>query len=197
MEFKNYINENNILQETVDKYLAFTILMSEDFGKEGIDSMNESSIEMIAESITDKVSKGLDKAGLKLHKGDGIISYVMKFLKGTGKLFYHLFKGDVKKAKEVLRGLSKEEVLDFIYKLDLGTLHLFTGTLHTIDAWTGWDLTANVKSHMAKAQSLAKTFKDAIIKVKDTIVSGFSGKLQKNLLNHANELEKNAGSLST
>jgi len=193
MGFKRYKNESSELELVSERYLALTMLLAEELD---LDSMNESSMELMAEGITDKVKGGLDKVGLKLHKGDGIISYIMKFLKGTGKLFYHLFKGDVKKAKEVLRGLTKEEILDFIYKLDLGTLHLFTVTLHTIDAWTGWDLTANVKNHMAKAQSLAKVFKDAIIKVKDTIIAGFSGKLQGKLLSQASDLEKNAGTLA-
>ena len=188
MSLKNYMNESTQVDEQVVKYLALTELMEMDSS-----ALNESTINETAENIVEGLNDKLNKLGLKIHKGSGILDYIKSFATGVGKVFLALIKGDTVKAKEILKTLKKEDVLDFIYKLDLGTLHLFTGPLHMIDAWTGWDLSANIKTHMAKAQSLAQVFKDAVIKLKDTIVNGFSGKQQKNLMKHAQALENGAG----
>jgi len=181
MGFKNYINESQELNEFESRMFVLANLMEED-----LNSLNESSAEMLAEGIKDK----LDKAGLKLHKGKGILDYIKNFTKGTGKLMLALFKGDTKKAKEILKTIEKEDILDFLYKLDLGTLHLVTGPLHTIDAWTGWDLSVKMKDHMQKASGVWDQLKDALHNVKQKIQVAFGKDVGNKLTKHVNAIEQ-------
>ena len=181
MSLKNYMNESQELNEMETRMFILVNLLEQD-----LNSINESSAEMLVESISDK----LDKVGLKLHKGKGILSYVKSFTGGAGKVMLALFKGDAKKAKEILKTVEKEDVLDFLYKLDLGTLHLITGPLHTIDAWTGWDLSVKMKSHMQKASSVFDQLKDALRNVKQKIVTAFDKNIGAKLNKHVDAIEQ-------
>jgi hypothetical protein len=177
--FKTYLNENRIKADLLSA--TWIYILNED-----LDNLNEADIKQVAT----KVTKNIEKVGFKIHKSTGVLEYIFKFLKGTGKLFYYMLKGDYDKAKEVLHSLKKEEVLDFLFKLDLGTLHLFTGPIHMIDAWTGWDLSVNLQSSIKKAEQLSKDFQQALVVIKDTIINAFSGKPKNNLLKCVNKLEK-------
>jgi hypothetical protein len=177
--FKSYLNENRMNPELISA--TWVSILSED-----LDNLNESDVKQVAT----KVTKNIEKAGFKVHKSTGVLEYIFKFLKGSGKLFYYMLKGDYDKAKEILKSVKKEEVLDFLFKLDLGTLHLFTGPIHMIDAWTGWDLSVNLQSSIKKAEELSKDFQQALIVIKDTITNAFSGKPKNNLLKCVNKLEK-------
>lgn len=155
------------------------------FLSENVDILTESD-----ELLESKLNKHLNKIGIKHHKGMGIIDYIKKFAGGVGKLFIYIIKGDHEKAKELLKSIEKEDILDFLYKLDLGTLHLVTGPLHMLDAWTGHDFTANIKQHMKKAENVVDVFKAAIEKVKHSVAQLFSGDKQKVMLNHVTRIEK-------
>jgi len=181
MSLKNYMNESQQLNEIETKMFVLSCLLEED-----LNTLNESSAEMLAEGITDK----LGKAGLKLHKGKGILTYIKDFTMGAGKVFLAMIKGDVKKAKEILKTVEKEDILDFLYKLDLGTLHLVTGPLHTIDAWTGWDLSIKMKDHMQKASSIFDQIKDALRNVKQKIVSAFDKNISSKLVTQVDKIEQ-------
>lgn len=183
MGFKDFKRDGVLIEEQAARYMTLTYLI------EMQDSLNESNVEVLYEGINDK----LNKIGLKIHKGTGILDYIKSFSEGSGKVFLALIKGDTKKAKEILQAVNKEDILDFIYKLDLGTLHLFTGPLHMIDAWTGWDLSANIKSHMVKAQSTVQIFKDALKKVRDNIVHVFDGGRRKSAEKALAALETGVG----
>jgi len=180
MTFKTYLKENQQSLTEQEITLAWAVMLDEDVSN----NLNEG-----AESVVTKISPHFKKVGLNIHKSTGLLDYVMKFLKGSGKLFYYLMKGDYDKAKDILRNVKKEDVLDFLFKLDLGTLHLFTGPIHMIDAWTGWDLHVNLQAQMKKAEALAKDFKDAIIIIKDTITNSFSKQPKNKLLKCVNKLE--------
>lgn len=184
MGFQTFINESRELTEQESNIIALAYLLEED-----LNTLNESDSEMIAEGIQDKLSK----AGLKLHKGKGIIDYVRSFMKGAGKVFLSLFKGDTKKAKEILKTVEKEDILDFLYKLDLGTLHLVTGPLHTIDAWTGWDLSVKMKSHMEKAGNIFDEIKTALTTVKTKITTAFDKAVSSKLIGKIGEIEQAVG----
>ena len=64
---------------------------------------------------------------------------------------------DGEAAKNVLKGLKKEDVLDFLLNLDMATLHIVSGPIHTIDAITGWHLWANVKDKAKGAKNIFLT----------------------------------------
>jgi len=166
--------------ETAERLAVLAYLM------ENENSLNESTSVQMFEGA----NSVLNKLGLKIHKGSGILDYIKSFSTGAGKVILALATGKTEKAKEILKTLKKEDVLDFIYKLDLGTLHIITGPLHMIDAWTGWDLTANIKSKMKKAASFIDEIKQAVIKLKDGVLHAFDGSTQKTLLKHIEVIDK-------
>jgi hypothetical protein len=111
-----------------------------------------------------KVHGALKKAGLHLKKQKGLLDYILK----AGKTFYNLFKAammkDKKKVKEILNTeISKEDLMDFILKLDQSTLHLLTGPLHFIEAVTGWHLAADVDSAVQGVGNVIKTAYQTIV----------------------------------
>ncbi len=178
--FREMLTEN-ILSERETRFFILATLLEKD-----LNVLNESSIESITEGIDDTLSK----MGLKIHKGKGILDYVSSFVKGSGKVFLAMLKGDTKSAKEILQSVSKEDVLDFLYKLDLGTLHLITGPLHTIDAWTGWDLSVKMKRQMQKAGDIFTEIKATLSSVKQKIVTAFGTKKSAVMVSKLSDIEK-------
>jgi hypothetical protein len=150
----------------------------------------ENEHEHTESELTEGVNDWLGKAGLKLHKGKGLINYVADFTKGAGQMILAAVKGDRAKIKQIANSIEKEQVVDFLYKLDLATMHVVTGPIHFIDAVTGWDLMVNLKSHVTKAKGYVEAFKEAIKKVKETITSIASGTKKKRLLKHVAILDQ-------
>ncbi|MCK5538500.1 MAG: hypothetical protein KAI79_16860, partial [Bacteroidales bacterium] len=83
-----------------------------------------------------------------------------------------------------------EELVDFLYKLDLVTLHLITGPLHFIDGLTGWELIPKFKELKSEAQSAINKIKKAIDNLKTNITNYFNPKLQPIVLNKVVDIEK-------
>ncbi|URC15132.1 hypothetical protein GD1_8 [Paraglaciecola Antarctic GD virus 1] len=150
-----------------------------------VDDVLVESEDFLVEGLNDY----LGKIGLKVHKAKGLIDYAKDFLIGTGKLFLLIIKGDKEQAKELLKTVKKEDVLDFLYKLDLATLHLVTGPIHFIDAVTGWDLAVKTKTVVKSSTDLIKELVTSLIKVKDHVGKVLSGKRQKRALNGISTLE--------
>jgi hypothetical protein len=127
----------------------------------------------------------LKKAGLHLHKGDGLIQIAMKSGKVMGQFLWYALKaasGD-KEAKVKVKELAnteitKEQMLDFLLKLDMATLHVLTGPLHTIDAITGWHLWANVKDKADQGLKKAKEAIGNLIQVAKTAEQSVKDKLK-------------------
>ena len=177
MKFKDYLNEATEMEAHLQ---ALVFLMEQD-----LDTLNEDTIENLDEAF----DKHLKKLGLKLHKSKGIIDYIKSFAKGAGKVLLYIIKGDHEKAKAILKDMKKEDILDFLYKLDLGTMHLVTGPIHMIDAWTGWDLAVNLSAHMEKGEGISIVLKQSITKVRDAVTQMFAGNQQKRLLSHVDKIE--------
>ena len=143
--FKSYLVE----KQQIDESLALMIYAM-DFYDQGL---NESDLNEM------DINKFLSKFGLKFHKeGPGLIDYVRDFVKGTGKLFVAAVKGDKAEVMRIAASVTKEQVLDFILKLDQATMHILTGPIHFVDAVTGWDLWANM-------EKLAKDGKDILVDI--------------------------------
>lgn len=181
--FRTHLNEK-IDQESLELgLLEMAMLMDEDFN---IDMINESTIldegklQDIKNLFTKaNLDKGLDKAGFKLHRGKGILGYLSSAGVGVAKLMIAGIRGDKEAAMKIVKSVKKKDVLDFLYKLDLGTLHLFTGPVHWIDAWTGWDLTVVMKTAGQKAAQIADIVKQSVDKIKTTIAGYFSSGKEK------------------
>lgn len=184
MSLKEFISEQRELHEAELKIQSLIFMV------ENLDIINESEIseEEIYEGLNDK----LGKIGLKIHKSKGILDYIKSFTSGIGKLFLLIIKGEEKKAMELVKSMKKEDFMDFLFKLDMGTLHLFTGPIHMIDAWTGWDLAANLKSHIDKGDGIVNVIKQAIEKVKSGVKELFQNdaKRQKELLSYIDNIDK-------
>lgn len=136
------------------------------------------------------VKKYLNKIGLDIHKGKGIIEYIKDFLVGTGKIFYYIMTGEKEKAKELLKTVKKSDILDFLYKLDLATLHIFTGPIHFIDAVTGYDLKVKMQDKIEQGKNIITDVLIAIKKVKEQIIIVFNGKNQKRAMKTLDNLEQ-------
>ena len=180
MDFQTYLKESN----EADLHLQAWMFMLEN------DQMLNESVS--DEALNEAFDKHLSKVGLKLHKSKGILDYIKGFSKGVGKVIFYIIKGDQEKAKELLKSIKKEDVLDFFYKLDLGTLHLVTGPLHMIDAWTGWDLSVKMQDHMKKGEGLTDVLKQSIVKLQDAIHKLFQGNKEKRLMSHVEKIKKAA-----
>ena len=96
----------------------------------------------------------LKSIGMGSHKsGDGLISVALKSGKIMAEFVYHILRGSsgnttsIQRVKDIAKTeITKEQFLDFLLKLDMATLHLVSGPLHAIDAWTGWHIWAHIKS---------------------------------------------------
>jgi len=182
IKFKDYLKEENA-SEMMEARIAGLVYMLEN-----VDMMNESSES--DEELLEGVKEYLKKAGFKAERTKGLIDYFKSIGTGVGGIFMALIKGDTGKAKEILKTVSKADVIDFLMKLDLGTLHLFMGTVHTIEAWTGWELEAAIQKHVQGAKDIYQTIKIALGKVKDNIVKVLEPKQHKSALSNIQRLEK-------
>jgi len=189
-EFNESLKSKKLTEDLEDR-IALLVYMAEndEMINESYDMENltEAQEEMIVEGIHD----WLAKVGMKLHKGDGIIDYILQFSKGAGQLIMAAIQGDEKKVKGIAASFKKEKLLDFLLKLDMATLHVVTGPIHFIDAVTGWDLMANLKGAAETAKDKLKNFYDAMKKVKDSISTVLGGDRQKRMLKVADNLSYN------
>lgn len=174
-KYKTFLTESKLGLTTQEKIISLLVLMEH---LDTLDLMSESIDEQLV-TIAEGINDHLNKVGFKLHKSKGILDYIKSFAGGVGKVMFHIIKGDLDKAKELIKSISKEDILDFLYKLDLGTLHLFTGPIHMIDAWTGWDLAVNLKSHIEKGEGITDIIKKELQKVKEYISKLFPTDTEK------------------
>jgi len=188
MNFRTFLEESNTSKEMQEK-IALLMYMAEndEMINESYDMSNltESQKEVLLEDI----KSWFHKIGLDFEKGDGIIDYISQFTVGTGKLILAAIKGDKKKVKEIADGLTRGKVIDFLFKLDILTLHIITEPIHIIDAITGWELMADIKRAAEGAVDQIKIFYDSIKKVKDTITNLLNGKKKEKMSKYANNLE--------
>ncbi len=105
----------------------------------------------------------LSKLGLHVKKGKGLIQYFAQFGAGMAKLFKAAIKKDKAEVKRIMANeISKEDLLDFVLKLDQASMHILTGPLHFIEAITGIHIAANL-GHVA--DSVKTVVKDAYDKI--------------------------------
>ena len=154
--------ENPLSEEMLIQSMAEVLMIA--FNEDNInESIFSGEDTVMNEGVTNKINSIMSKGGLHVKKTKGIIGHLMAAGKGIGKLFVALIKKDTEGAKQVLKGLKKEDVLDFLLDLDMATNHTISGPIHWIDAWTGWHLWANVTQKVRGAQVAVK---DAIAKLK-------------------------------
>jgi hypothetical protein len=116
--------------------------------------------ELLLES---KISKFFEKLGFHVARRQGLIDILAKAGKDISQLFYYAIKaslGDTKakeKVKEIAnKEVTKEQIIDFLLRLDVLTLHLLTGPIHMLDALLGWHMWANVNKGVKEVTKRAK-----------------------------------------
>ena len=103
--------------------------------------------------IADKIDKALGALGLQVHGSNkGLIQIMLSAGKDITLLFWYAMKamkGDKEakaKAEEIAKKeVKKEDVIDFLLKLDTLSMHLLTGPIHMIDALTGWHIAPRIQ----------------------------------------------------
>jgi len=143
---------------------------------------------ILDEAILDKAHGALTAIGLHAKQGKGLLHYALSAGKGIAKLFGAAVRGDTGKIKEIGKTVKKEEILDFLLKLDQATMHVVTGPLHTIDAVLGLHLAANLS---AAAISATTAFKQAIATAKHQVHAAVANaKTKTKILNNIGRIEK-------
>jgi len=155
-------------------------------------SLETSVMEMIMIMDSDDIltegvmSNLLDKSGMKLTKGTSLFSYIKKAGKGIGQMFIAAIRGDKDKVKEVMKSVNKQDMMDFIMKMDTATMGLVTGPIRMIEAITGWGLTANIKV----VQAAKNATKIALTTVKSNITSVVDKVKAKTYITYIMKMEK-------
>lgn len=178
--FKNYLLENT--RETQEDKIAILLCLSEN------DLLTEAYLSETV--VVEGVKDWLNKMGLKVHKGDGIINYVKQFSTGAGKMILAAIKGDKEEVKKIAKSLDKAKVMDFILKLDMATMHLITGPIHFVSAVTGWDLESNLQHITKTSKSVIHQVWDALIHVKNNISKVVKGDHREVIFKHIDNIEK-------
>ena len=89
--------------------------------------------------------------------------------------------------KELLKKkVTKEELIDFFFKLDTLTLSILTGPINIIDALMGWNIVATLKN---KGKTSDSRIKDAISDLSKSIET-LPDKLKRKVLNNIAKIKK-------
>jgi len=148
----------------------------------------ETENDFLDEAVLDKAHHVLAKVGLHASQGKGLIQYALSIGKGMAQLIGAAVRGDTDKIKEVGKSIKKEDVLDFLLKLDQASLHLVTGPIHLIDATLGLHIGANLS---AAAMSATTAFKQAIEAAKAHVHKAIgNAKTKAKILNNIGRIEK-------
>lgn len=163
--FKSF-NEESELALAVNNMIEYQQFCDMDF-----DTLNEN---MLTEFKMPDIGGALKKAGLHVQKGRGLIQMVASVGIHFAKVLHAAIKasgGDKaaeKNLKELLaKKISKEQIIDFLLKLDQVTAHAVTGPIHFIEAITGWHLWAAVHKVRDSGKNLIQKGKDIINKLHD------------------------------
>lgn len=114
---------------------------------------------VLDENLDENINGALSTLGIHVSKSKGLIDYVKLGGIQLGKLLIAGVQGDKEKIKKIGKNIKKEQILDFLLKLDAATLHFVTGPLHIIDAVLGWHIGADLA---AAAKGANELFKNAI-----------------------------------
>ena len=141
-----------------------------------------------------KFKQALNKAGLKLGGNErGLLQTLSKVSSHISKVVYYAIKakGGDRAARDEVKELlkkkvSKEELIDFFFKLDVLTLSILTGPINIIDALMGWNIVAILKS---KGKTSDNRIKDAISDLSRSIET-LPDKLKRKVLNNIAKIKK-------
>jgi len=159
MRFKNYLNNND-----VERIIELSIFMEE------FDNINED-----ISGLKNKIKKAFSAIGITAEKEEqGLIQILLKSGKTLSAFFWYALKAatgndDAKKKVKQLANteVKKEDLIDFLMKLDRVTLHLTSEPIHMIEALTGWKIQAAVHKAYADTKDVTKKIHQALFTLED------------------------------
>jgi|TARA_R110002020_G_scaffold173500_2_gene364416 hypothetical protein len=175
---------NEVLYDDKDRLLELAIFMS----------LNPRQLNEADGDWRGKFKQAINKAGLKLGGSErGLLQTLSRVSSHISKVIYYAIKakgGDRNargEVKELLKKkVTKEELIDFFFKLDTLTLSILTGPINIIDALMGWNIVATLKS---KGKTSDSRIKDAISDLSKSIET-LPDKLKRKVLNNITKIKK-------
>lgn len=182
--FKNSIDDMNDVYALLE-FMIFIESYDNDMINEGIVS-----------DIKNTLKKSFSKSGLHAKQTDGIIQQLLKSEKLVSSLLYHAFMSyyqygheqeqHEQEIKKLMKKIKKEDLIDFLLRVDTLTMHLITGPIHTIDALTGTHIWADIKGKVEPAKKRAT----AAIKSLEDLKNSVEGKLKDQVQKYSNALRR-------
>jgi hypothetical protein len=131
----------------------------------------------------------LRKIGLHTAQSKGLIQYLFTINKNIIKLLYYGIElsdaaphAREKAREEILKiknSVTKEEVLNFLYRLDKVTLGIITTPLKMIDGLTGWHISGDIKHKVEPALEKARKAIEWLEATKEELTGKLKAQLQK------------------
>ena len=156
-------------------------------------SLNLYQLDEAAGDWRNKFKQAINTAGLKLSNERGLLQTLSRVSSHISKVVYYAIKakgGDREaraEVKELLKKkVTKEELIDFFFKLDTLTLSVLTGPINIIDALMGWNIVTTLKS---KGKTSNRRIKDAIGALSRSI-DELSPKLKRKVSNNLEKIKK-------
>jgi len=149
---KSFVEYNtDELNDHVYAMLEMMVLMEMDI--DDFDRLDE--IAVVNKNV-EKLNPYLNKIGLKLAYKKTLIQYAIDAGVGVIKMLRAGMAGDKEEILRLAKSVKKEEIANFLLRLDKATLNVIGGTIGRIEAITGWRLIANAKQATANAIDLVK-----------------------------------------
>jgi hypothetical protein len=118
------------------------------------------------------------KLGMKVVKSSSLIDNLLSAGGGMKDIVVAAVKGDKEGIKKIAKGISKEDFMKFVYKLDQVSLSLLSAPLELIAVVTGWQLTVE-KSTVGKAdevQQMIKKMKGLLLDLSKDSIDEYMGR---------------------
>jgi len=147
--FKNY-NKDEI-NNHIYAVLELMILMEMD--EEELYRLDE--ITVINKNV-EKLNPYLNKLGLKLAYKKTLIQHAIDAGVGVIKMLKAGMAGDKEEVLRLAKSVKKEDVANFLLRLDKATINVIGGTIGRIEAITGWRLTASASKVATNAIDMVK-----------------------------------------
>lgn len=181
MRLDTYLYRDDVHQDAMN--LLEVAIFFEEFGR-----LDEGVMDFIKD-VKGKADQMFKKMGFHTSQSKGLIQYLWGVNKNILVLIYNAMlystgsESEKMKAKEAMNAvkdsITKEQIIDFLYKLDVLTLHSFTVPLKIIDALTGWHIAGEVKSKIEPAISKAKKAIEWLESTKEELEGKLKAQLQK------------------
>ena len=180
--FKQYLNEKMMLEQD----LALLIYsMSIDPTRLNENELNEAFDPTI-------LNKYLNKLGLNIQKRTtkNLFDYAKDMVTGVGKIFLLAMEdGGTEEIKKMLKSITKEDVMDFLLKLDSATLGILSKPIDLISKLTGWQIKANLKKIGKNIVDIVQDIYTSLKDIKDKVVQVFRGETKQVLIQNINKIE--------